>query len=174
MIAPDTPPVIGTAAPDPTTALQASTALPQLRPRVAEFVRRMVRPGLAGRGVCRIDPNTGELLSSLKLPDGMSVSGLEAERHGLFYCGGGRSGKIRAVRRPNSGAAARRPGCCCNAPAHDGYASYLHHRIAKLGCAVAFRGSRVHVCGEGPQGADPDRARSLQIANGVSHVSDLE
>jgi glutamine cyclotransferase len=57
--------------------------------------------------LCRIEPNTGEVLTCLKLPDGMSVSGLESDGKGLLYCGGGRSGKILAVRRPKSAAPAK-------------------------------------------------------------------
>ena len=48
----------------------------------------------------RIDPATGEVLEQLDLPAGSGVSGLEADRGDLFYCGGGPSGKVRAVRRP--------------------------------------------------------------------------
>ncbi|MGM0702970.1 MAG: glutamine cyclotransferase [Pseudomonadota bacterium] len=48
----------------------------------------------------RIDPQTGELLERLELPPGMGVSGLEADGNDRFFCGGGGSGKLRAVRRP--------------------------------------------------------------------------
>jgi glutamine cyclotransferase len=48
----------------------------------------------------RIDPQTGELLEKLELPPGVNVSGLESDGGELFYCGGGNSGKLRAVRRP--------------------------------------------------------------------------
>ncbi|WP_163575516.1 Vgb family protein [Halomonas faecis] len=48
----------------------------------------------------RIDPQTGELLERLELPPGMGVSGLEADCNDRFFCGGGGSGKLRAVRRP--------------------------------------------------------------------------
>lgn len=48
----------------------------------------------------RIDPRTGEVLESLALPSGIGVSGLEADGRGRFFCGGGNSGKVRAVRRP--------------------------------------------------------------------------
>jgi glutamine cyclotransferase len=47
----------------------------------------------------RIDPATGEVLDVLDMPPGMAVSGLEADGE-QFYCGGGSSGKVRAVRRP--------------------------------------------------------------------------
>jgi outer membrane protein assembly factor BamB len=47
----------------------------------------------------RVEPTTGEVLTCLTLPAGTSVSGLEADGNDLFYCGGGRTGKIRAVRR---------------------------------------------------------------------------
>jgi glutamine cyclotransferase len=48
----------------------------------------------------RIDPVTGEVLERLEMPPGTSVSGLESDGGDRFYCGGGRSGKVRAVRRP--------------------------------------------------------------------------
>ena len=47
----------------------------------------------------RIDPKTGEVLEKLEMPEGVGVSGLESDGRDLFYCGGGRSGKVRAVRR---------------------------------------------------------------------------
>ena len=53
----------------------------------------------------RIDPRTGEVLESLAMPSGVGVSGLESNGADLFYCGGGRSGKVRAVRRPKRSAA---------------------------------------------------------------------
>src|SRR5262245_33118865 len=48
----------------------------------------------------RIDPETGEVLESLEMPRGVAVSGLESDGGDRFFCGGGRSGKVRAVRRP--------------------------------------------------------------------------
>jgi len=48
----------------------------------------------------RIDPRTGEVLESLEMPAGAGVSGLESDGADRFYCGGGMSGKVRAVRRP--------------------------------------------------------------------------
>ena len=48
----------------------------------------------------RIDPRTGEVLERLDMPGGVSVSGLEADGGERFFCGGGGSGKVRAVRRP--------------------------------------------------------------------------
>jgi glutamine cyclotransferase len=48
----------------------------------------------------RIDPQDGTVLERLEMPAGTNVSGLEADRGGLFYCGGGGTGKVRAVRRP--------------------------------------------------------------------------
>jgi glutamine cyclotransferase len=50
----------------------------------------------------RIEPATGEVLTSLALPAGAMVSGLESDGKDLFYCGDGRRGKVRAVRRPKS------------------------------------------------------------------------
>jgi glutamine cyclotransferase len=48
----------------------------------------------------RVDPETGEILEQLEMPPGVSVSGLESDGGELFFCGGGGSGKVRAVRRP--------------------------------------------------------------------------
>lgn len=50
--------------------------------------------------VRRIDPQTGEVLESLEMPPGVGVSGLESDGGDRFFCGGGPSGKVRAVRRP--------------------------------------------------------------------------
>jgi glutamine cyclotransferase len=47
-----------------------------------------------------VDPQTGEVLERLDMPPGVGVSGLESDGGDKFYCGGGRSGKVRAVRRP--------------------------------------------------------------------------
>jgi glutamine cyclotransferase len=48
----------------------------------------------------RIDPASGTVLERLEMPPGTGVSGLESDGAELFYCGGGPSGKLRAVRRP--------------------------------------------------------------------------
>jgi glutamine cyclotransferase len=53
----------------------------------------------------RIDPGTGEVLERLEMPPGTGVSGLEADGGDRFFCGGGSSGKVRAVRRPRRGGA---------------------------------------------------------------------
>jgi glutamine cyclotransferase len=47
----------------------------------------------------RVDPRTGEVLESLEMPSGVGVSGLESDGGEQFFCGGGSSGKARAVRR---------------------------------------------------------------------------
>jgi hypothetical protein len=47
----------------------------------------------------RVDPRTGEVLERLEVPPGVGVSGLEAEAAISSFCGGGRSGKVRTVRR---------------------------------------------------------------------------
>ena len=48
----------------------------------------------------RLDPGTGDVLERLEMPPGVGVSGLESDGGDRFYCGGGKSGKVRAVRRP--------------------------------------------------------------------------
>jgi glutamine cyclotransferase len=51
----------------------------------------------------RIDPRTGQVLESVEMPTGVSVSGLESDGADRFFCGGGGSGKVRAVQRPGRG-----------------------------------------------------------------------
>ena len=48
----------------------------------------------------RIDPETGTVLEQLQMPPGANISGLESDGGDRFFCGGGKTGKIRAVRRP--------------------------------------------------------------------------
>jgi streptogramin lyase len=48
----------------------------------------------------RVSLDSGEVLESLEMPQGMNVSGLEHDGAELFYCGGGGSATLRAVRRP--------------------------------------------------------------------------
>ena len=48
----------------------------------------------------RIDAETGEVLERIDMPAGAGVSGLESDGGDRFFCGGGPSGKLRAVRRP--------------------------------------------------------------------------
>ncbi len=64
----------------------------------------------------RVDPQTGEILEKLDMPPGIHVSGLEADGGDRFFCGGGSSGKVRAIRRPRRGSTDGRgselPGAC--------------------------------------------------------------
>jgi glutamine cyclotransferase len=48
----------------------------------------------------QVEAGTGRVLHRLELPAGTMVSGLESDGGGLFYAGGGGSGRVRAVRRP--------------------------------------------------------------------------
>jgi glutamine cyclotransferase len=50
--------------------------------------------------VRHVDPRTGKVLERLVMPAGVGVSGLESDGGDRFFCGGGDSGKVRAVRRP--------------------------------------------------------------------------
>jgi glutamine cyclotransferase len=50
-----------------------------------------------------IDAESGEVLERVTMPRGVGVSGLESNGRDVFFCGGGRSGKVRAVRRPKRG-----------------------------------------------------------------------
>ena len=47
-----------------------------------------------------IDPHTGEILNSVRMPPGTGISGLESDGADRFFCGGGNSGKLRVLRRP--------------------------------------------------------------------------
>ena len=53
----------------------------------------------------RINPQSGAVLERLEMPPGIGVSGMESDGANLFYCGGGASGKVRAVRRPKRASA---------------------------------------------------------------------
>jgi glutamine cyclotransferase len=48
----------------------------------------------------RIDPKSGAVLEQIDMPPGTAVSGLESNGSDTFFCGGGNSGNVRAVRRP--------------------------------------------------------------------------
>jgi len=50
--------------------------------------------------VRHIDPATGEVLEQIDMPEGVVVSGLESDGGETFFCGGGTSGTVRAVKRP--------------------------------------------------------------------------
>jgi len=50
--------------------------------------------------VRRVDSRSGEVLERLEMPPGLVVTGLESDGGDRFFCGGGTSGKVRAVRRP--------------------------------------------------------------------------
>ncbi|RQZ17697.1 glutamine cyclotransferase [Burkholderia sp. Bp9031] len=66
----------------------------------------------------RIDPRTGQVLEQVDMPPGVGVSGLESDGRDTFYCGGGNSGKLRAVRRPARSSAAG-DGAAAAEPAED-------------------------------------------------------
>jgi glutamine cyclotransferase len=56
----------------------------------------------------RVDPETGAVLVRLEMPPGVGVSGLESDGGNQFFCGGGKSGKVRTVRRPKRASATGR------------------------------------------------------------------
>jgi hypothetical protein len=62
-------------------------------PPVLKAVHELTAAGIA-------PPRTGEVLEQLDMPAGVSVSGLECDGLDQFFCCGGSSGKVRAVRRP--------------------------------------------------------------------------
>src|SRR3989344_1595187 len=61
-------------------------------------IRRTIESNRFVTGVTWVDA----VLQQLDMPQGVGVSGLESDGAGLFYCGGGGSGKVRAVRRPGA------------------------------------------------------------------------
>jgi glutamine cyclotransferase len=48
----------------------------------------------------RVEPQTGEVLERLEMPKSTISSGLESDGKDSFFCGGGNSGKVRRVKRP--------------------------------------------------------------------------
>jgi len=54
-----------------------------------------------------IDPQSGEVLARLIMPPDTMVSGLESDGRDVFFAGGGKSGRVRAVRKPPRRARAR-------------------------------------------------------------------
>jgi glutamine cyclotransferase len=50
--------------------------------------------------VRRIDPQTGEVIESVEMPPGVFISGMESDGADRLFCGGGKSGKVRAIQRP--------------------------------------------------------------------------
>ena len=48
----------------------------------------------------RVDPRSGEVLQSVDMPAGTHVSGLESDGEDRFFCGGGNTARVRAVKRP--------------------------------------------------------------------------
>ena len=53
--------------------------------------------------VRRIDADTGDVLERLEMPSGVFVSGLESNGSDQFFCGAGKTGIVRAIRRPKRG-----------------------------------------------------------------------
>jgi sugar lactone lactonase YvrE len=47
----------------------------------------------------RVDPETGEVLETLTMPD-VKISGVESDGAGRLFCGDGRKPTVRAIRRP--------------------------------------------------------------------------
>lgn len=50
----------------------------------------------------RVDARSGEVVETLQLPAGITVSGIESDGADTFFCGGGGTGRLRAVRREKS------------------------------------------------------------------------
>jgi streptogramin lyase len=50
----------------------------------------------------RVDSKTGEVKETLLMPQGTNISGLESDGRDQFFCGGGKTGKVRVVKRANA------------------------------------------------------------------------
>jgi len=50
-----------------------------------------------------VDKVSGKVLETVEMPAGALISGLESNGKDQFFCGGAKSGKLRAVRRPKAG-----------------------------------------------------------------------
>ena len=48
----------------------------------------------------RVDPQSGQVLQRLTMPEGTMVSGLESDGRDVIFAGGGKTSRVRAVRRP--------------------------------------------------------------------------
>jgi outer membrane protein assembly factor BamB len=48
----------------------------------------------------RVDPATGEVLESVRMPPGVGISGLESDGAASFFCGNTSAGTVRVIRRP--------------------------------------------------------------------------
>ncbi len=59
----------------------------------------------------RVDADTGEVKESIAMPAGVNISGMESDGRDQFFCGGGKAGKVRVVRR---GKAARATDLLCD------------------------------------------------------------
>ena len=51
----------------------------------------------------RVDSKTGAVKETLTMPPGANVSGLESDGADRFFCGGGKTGKVRVVKRTKVG-----------------------------------------------------------------------
>jgi glutamine cyclotransferase len=47
----------------------------------------------------RVDSNTGEVKEKMLMPRGTNLSGLESDGRDRFFCGGGKTAKVRVVKR---------------------------------------------------------------------------
>src|SRR5262245_28428929 len=47
----------------------------------------------------RVDTKSGEVRERIGMPAGVNISGLESDGRDRFFCGGGKTGKVRVVRR---------------------------------------------------------------------------
>jgi hypothetical protein len=57
----------------------------------------------------RLHPQSGEVLDAVAMPAGAGIAGRESDGGERFFCGGGASGTVRAVRRPRRGRVSAAP-----------------------------------------------------------------
>jgi glutamine cyclotransferase len=83
----------------------------------------------------RVDPRTGTVLERVEMPHGVYVSGLESDGADRFFCGGGKTGKVRIVRRPRRKSVANRdshPGArSASRPGGTKYAPVKRNSVSK-------------------------------------------
>ena len=97
----------------------------------------------------RIDPRTGEVLERIEMPPGIGVSGLESDGGDQFFCGGGNSGKVRAVRRPKRGSMR---------PANAEKSRKLHDQIVQAAQAASLKPIIAAASATNPTNGRPSRA----------------
>jgi hypothetical protein len=83
---------------DPLTASNTWHSAPIRRPPRCEGSRWLSSASCRTREICSTGLRGDSERTRVQMPPGVGVSGLESDGAQAFYCGGGKSGKVRAVR----------------------------------------------------------------------------